>query len=108
MASSRQAYIHPATHAAGDDNAALPPMGMRVRLKASFDDSSFTGASKVLTTAMKKYGLILADNGSNWYVSGESDNAWEPEMDALLSNLGGVKGSDFEIVKTGSIVIPPK
>ena len=108
MSSSRQAFIHPATHAAGDENAALPPMGLRVRLKASFNDSAFTGASKVLTTAMKKYGLILADNGSNWYVSGESDNAWEPEMDALLSNLGQVKGSDFEIVKTGSLVIPPK
>ncbi len=56
---------------------------------------------------MKKYGLILADNGSNWFVSGESDNGWEPEMDALLANLRKVKGSDFEIVKTGSIVIPP-
>jgi hypothetical protein len=108
MNSSRQAYIHPATHAAGNDDAALPPMGLRVRLKASFDDSTFTGASKVISTAMKKYGLILADNGSNWYVSGETDDAWGPEMDALLSNLGKVKGSDFEIVKTGAIVIPPK
>jgi hypothetical protein len=108
MDASRQAYIHPATHAAGSADAALPPMGLRVRLKASFDDSAFTGPSKVLTTAMKKYGLILADNGSNWYVSGESDEGWAPEMDALLANLGQVKGSDFEIVKTGAIVIPPK
>jgi hypothetical protein len=82
-------------------------MGLRVRLKASFDDSTFTGAAKIVTTAMKKYGMILADNGSNWYVSGESDDGWASEMDGLLSSLGKVKGSDFEIVKTGSVVIPP-
>ena len=108
MDRSRQAYIHPATHAAGNDDAALPPMGLRVRLKASFDDSGFAGPSKIIATAMKRYGLILADNGSDWYVSGESTNAWEPEMDALLANLRKVKGSDFEIVKTGAIVIPPR
>ena len=107
MGRSRQAYIHPATHAAGNANASLAPMGLRVRLKASFDDSSFTGPSKIISTAMKKYGLILADNGSDWYVSGETDNAWAPEMEALLSKLGSVKGGDFEIVKTGSVVIPP-
>ena len=73
-------------------------MGLRLRLKATFDDSAFTGASKVITTAMKKYGLILADNGSNWYVSGETDDAWAPDMDAVLSHLGQVKGSSFEIV----------
>lgn len=107
MDSSRQAYIHPATHAAGSDDASLPPMGLRLRLKATFDDSAFTGASKVIATAMKKYGLILADNGSNWYVSGETDDAWAPEMDAVISSLGRVKGGDFEIVKTGTIVVPP-
>ena len=107
MDSSRQAYIHPATHAAGSDDAALPPMGLRLRLKATFDDSAFKGASKVITTAMKKYGLILADNGSNWYVSGETGDAWAPEMDAVLSSLGKVKGSDFEIVKTGTVVVAP-
>jgi hypothetical protein len=107
MASSRQAYIHPATHAAGSDDTALPPMGLRLRLKATFDDSAFTGASKVITTAMKKYGLILADNGSNWYVSGETDDAWAPEMDAVLSSLGKVKGGDFEIIKTGTVVVAP-
>jgi hypothetical protein len=105
MDSSRQAYIHPATHAAGTDDASLPPMGLRLRLKASFDDSTFTGASKVISTAMKKYGVILADNGSNWYISGETEDGWAPEMDALLSNLGKVKGGDFEIVKTGTIVV---
>ena len=108
MGRSRQAYIHPATHAAGDVDPSLPPMGLRLRLKASFDDSAFTGPSKVVATAMKKYGIILADNGSDWYISGESNDAWEPEMDSLLTNLGTVKGSDFEIVKTGTVVIPPE
>ena len=105
MGSSRNAYIHPATHAAGEDNASLPPMGMRVRMKARFDDSSFTGPSKIISTAMKTYGLILADNGSDWFISGESNEAWAPEMDALLASLRKVKGSDFEIVKTGVVVI---
>lgn len=105
MSQSRNAFIHPATHAAGDDNASLPPMGLRLRLKATFDDSAFTGPSKIVTTAMKKYGIILADNGSDWYISGESNDAWAPEMDDLLSNLKKVKGSDFEIVKTGDVVI---
>ena len=108
MGSSRQAYIHPATHAAGDVDASLPPMGLRLRLKASFDDSAFSGPSKIIATAMKKYGVILADNGSDWYISGESNDAWEPEMDSLLTNLGKVKGADFEIVKTGAVVIPPE
>jgi hypothetical protein len=107
MDASRHAYIHPATHAAGDESASLPPMGLRVRLKASFDDSALTGPSKIITTAMKRYGLVLADNGSSWYISGESNDAWGPAMDALLSNLRKVKGSDFEIVKTGPVIIPP-
>jgi hypothetical protein len=106
MDRTRQAYIHPATHAAGDADESLPPMGMRVRLKSTFDDSAFTGAAKVLTTAMKKYGMILADNGSNWYVSGETNDAWASEMDALNTQLRKVKGSDFEIVQTGAVVIP--
>jgi hypothetical protein len=107
MQRTRQAYIHPATHAAGRADATLPPMGMRVRLKASFDDSAFTGAAKIVATAMKTYGLILADNGSDWYIGGESNDAWAPEMDALLPQLRKVKGADFEIVKTGAVVIPP-
>ena len=102
-----QAFIHPATHAPGNDNASQPPMGLRVRLEASFDDSAFTGPTKIIATAMKKDGLILADDGSDWYLSGETNNAWAPEMDALLRNLGKVKASSFEIVKTGTIVIPP-
>lgn len=107
MDRTRQAYVHPATHAAGDADASLPPMGLRVRLRASFDDAGFSKAAKIVTTAMKKYGMLLADNGSSWYVSGETSDAWGPEMDALNADLGKVKGSDFEIVKTGDVVVPP-
>ncbi len=103
MNSTSQGYIHPATHAAGNSNVDLPPMGLRVRLKASFDSTGITGAALVVITAMKKYGLILADNGSNWYISGESNDNWDPLMDNLLSGLGKVHGSDFEVVDTGPV-----
>jgi hypothetical protein len=103
MAHTQQGYIHPATHAAGSSNKSYPPMGLRVRLKASFDTSSFTGPTLVVMTAMKQYGLLLADNGSNWYVTGDSDDAWIPLMDGLVSGLGTIQGSDFEAVYTGPI-----
>jgi hypothetical protein len=106
MANTRHAYIHPATHAAGDQDDTLPPMGLRLRLKASFSEAGFSGPSLIVVKAMKKYGLILADNGSDWYVSGESHEAWE--MDELNEQLGNVKGSDFEIVKTGEIIPQPE
>ena len=101
MASTQQAYIHPATHAAGKADATLPPMGLRLRLKASFNVSSFSGPTKVILVAMQQYGLILADNGSDWYVSGDSDDAWTPLMDQISTDFGMVHGSDFEAVDTG-------
>jgi hypothetical protein len=104
MSKSQNGYIHPATHAAGDNSSSLPPMGLRLRLKASFDDSALKAPAKVVTTAMKKYGIMLADNGSNWYLSGEENESWAPLMDDLVSSLSRVKGSDFEIVKTGDII----
>jgi len=103
MAATQQAYIHPATHAAGKADATLPPMGLRLRLKASFDASTFTGAARVIVDAMKQYGLILADNGSNWYVSGDSDDAWAPMMDALVQAFARILGSDFEAVESGPV-----
>jgi hypothetical protein len=103
MNSTQQAYIHPATHAAGTADATLPPMGLRLRLKPSFDTSPFTGPSLVILTAMKQYGVILADNGSDWYVSGDSNDAWAPLMDSLVSDFDKVLGSDFEAVDTGPI-----
>ena len=101
---SYQGYIHPATHAAGNSTATLPPMGLRLRLKASFDTSAMSGPTLVIAKAMKKYGLILADNGSNWYISGESHEGWAAYMDDLLTGLRGVHGSDFEVVDTGPIL----
>jgi len=104
VSSSYQGYIHPATHAAGNSTATLPPMGLRLRLKASFDTSKMSGPTLVIAKAMKKYGLILADNGSNWYISGESNEGWAAYMDDLLTGLRGVHGSDFEVVDTGPIL----
>jgi hypothetical protein len=103
MSSSQQGYIHPATHAAGDKNAALPPMGLRLRLKASFDLSPFSGPTKIVLVALQQYGLILADNGSDWYFQGDSDDAWTPLMCDLVSDFEKVMGSDFEAVYTGPI-----
>jgi hypothetical protein len=100
---SYQGYIHPATHAAGNSNATLPPMGLRLRLKATFDTSAMSGPTLVVVTAMKKFGIILADNGSNWYISGESNEGWAPYMDDLVASLRRVHGSDFEVVDTGPV-----
>jgi hypothetical protein len=100
--STRRAYVYPARHfASNNTNPNLPPMGMRVRLKASFDISRFSPAMQVILRAMKKYGMILADNGSNWYVSGAPDPRWN---DDELSTLKSIKGSDFEVVQMGTIV----
>jgi hypothetical protein len=103
MNSTQQGYIHPATHAAGKSDTTLPPMGLRLRLKASFDTSSFSGATKVILVALQQYGLILADNGSDWYFGGDSDDAWTPLMDQLVGDFEMVHGSDFEAVESGAI-----
>jgi hypothetical protein len=75
-------------------------MGLRVRLKASVDISAAGPQAKVILTALKKYGMIVADNGSNWYISGSPDARWD---DDDLHTLGKIKGSDFEVVKHGPI-----
>ena len=101
-ARTRRAYVFPARHfASSSTDPNLPPMGMRVRLKASFDISGYTPSMQVILRALKKYGMILADNGSNWYVSGAPDARWN---DSELNTLKGVKGSDFEVVRMGTIV----
>ena len=76
-------------------------MGMRVRLKASFDISRFPASVQVILKALKKYGMIVADNGSNWYISGAHDPRWN---DDELSTIRGVKGSDFEVIQMTDIV----
>lgn len=98
---TQMGYIHPATHHASDNTDAFaPPMGLRLRLKADFDTSPYTGQSKVILETMKKYGLMVADNGSNWFVSGASDLGWN---DDELNQLKDVPGSAFEVVNTGVI-----
>ncbi len=99
---SQRAYILPATHfASSSTNANLPPMGLRVRLKANFDISGFTGASKVILQALKTYGMIVADNGSSWFISGATDSRWN---DDDLNQLKTVPGSAFEAVNTGNLI----
>lgn len=99
---TRRAYVYPARHFASSNTSPnLPPMGMRVRLKASFDVSKFSPAMQVILNALKKYGMILADNGSNWYVSGAHDTRWNDEE---LNTLKAIRGSDFEVVQMGTIV----
>jgi len=101
---SRRAYVYPARHwASSNTNPNLPPMGMRVRLKASFDISGFSPAMQVILRAMKKYGMMVADNGSNWYISGAPDPRWN---DNELNTLKTIKGSNFEVVQMGTIVTP--
>ena len=97
----RRAYVAPASHCGQYGDAALPPYGTRVRLKAGFDLSGYTGDALVLLTAMKRYGLILADPGSAWYITGTSDQAWADALDQLRQ--APVHGSDFEVVASGPV-----
>jgi hypothetical protein len=98
---SQKGYIFPATHyASSSTDAALPPMGLRVRLKASFDVSGYHGQSLVILKAMKKYGMIVADNGSSWFFQGATDTRWN---DTDLNQMKNVPGSAFEAVNTGAI-----
>ncbi len=101
LQNSRAAFTPPASHwAATSSNANAAPMGMRLRLKASFDISSFSAANQVLLAAMKKYGLIMADNGSSMYISGAPNDNWSNDD---LHNLGSVTASDFEVVQMNPI-----
>ena len=78
-------------------------MGMRVRLKASFDTSSFPPQAKVVLEALKKYGMFVADNGSDWYLSGVADARWDDDQ---INTLKQLRGHDFEVVQMGTIVTP--
>ena len=101
---TRRAYVSPARHwASSSTDTNLPPMGMRVRLKAGFDISPFPAHVQVILTALKTYGMFVADNGSNWYISGAPDPRWD---DDELHTLGQVKGSDFEVVQMDDITVP--
>lgn len=99
---SRRAYVPPALHwASSSDAQNLPPMGMRVRLRADFDVSGFPRQDQVILTALKQYGMIVADNGSDWFISGAPDPRWN---DGELGLLRRVHGRDFEVVRMTGIV----
>jgi hypothetical protein len=101
---TRRAYIYPARHwASSMDDAGLPPMGLRVRLKASFDISKFPPTAQVILKALKKYGMILADNGQSWFLSGSPHPKWNNQE---LDTLKQVKGQSFEVIRIGNIVTP--
>ena len=99
---SRAAYVYPARHyASSETDPNLPPMGMRVRLKASFDMTQFSPANRVILRALKKYGMFVADNGGNWFLSGAPDTRWSDED---LSILKIVQAHDFEVLRMDRIV----
>jgi len=104
VSSTRRAYVPPATHwASSNTNVNLPPMGMRVRLKSSYViPANFSTESRAILQALKTYGMFVADNGSNWYISGAPDNRWS--NNSLVSELGSVKGSNFEVVQMVGLV----
>jgi hypothetical protein len=101
---TRRAYVYPARHyASSSDDPSLPPMGLRLRLKADVDISGFPRQARIVLQALKTYGMIVADNGSNWYISGAPDPHWSNDD---LHTLGRITGSDFEVVDTTSLPHP--
>jgi len=102
VSETQQGFIHPATHQAGATTSPnYIPMGARLRLKRSFDTSGYHGAALIVLTALKKYGMFVADNGSNWYISGATYTGWD---DNDLNQLKTVPGSAFQVVDTGPVI----
>jgi len=97
---SRNSFIYPARHQAGDADPGLPPMGLRVRLKRSVSLAGFGPQARVVLTALRDYGMILADNGSPWYITGAPNRGWDDED---LHGLGRITGDDFEVVDTSGL-----
>jgi hypothetical protein len=98
---TRRAYVYPARDYASDlTDPDLPPMGLRVRLKASFDVGPFPYQARIVLIALKRHGMMIADNGSDWYVSGAPSRGWS---NGQLHTLGRVKGSGFEVVDTTTL-----
>jgi hypothetical protein len=105
VSETQRAYVWPARHFASDDTStALPPMGQRFRMRADFDISGFSPDIQVILTAFKRYGIIVADNGSDWYVSGAPDERWDND---LLRELKTIPGSAFEAVDVSSLIVDP-
>lgn len=101
---TRRAFVYPARHFASDSkDATLPAMGQRVRLRRSFDVARFPRQSRIVLRALKRYGALVADNGSAWYVSGAPSRGWDNDD---LHSLGRVRGSDFEVVDSRRLPRP--
>ncbi len=102
VSSTRRAYIPPASHyASSNTDPSLPPMGMRVRMKAGYDCSTYSPEVQVLCAGFKRYGMIVADNGADWYVSGAPDPRWD---DDALHDIDNITGDAFEVVNTGEAI----
>lgn len=102
---TQAAHVWPARHDASSNTGAnYPPMGLRLRLRADYDLSGFSPQIQVILQAFKTYGIILADNGSAWYISGAPDARWDNDM---LHEMDVVTGSDFEVVDVSSLMIDP-
>jgi hypothetical protein len=101
---TRAAHVYPARHHAADSNDPnLPPMGLRLRLRARYDISRFPRQARIILTALKQYGMLLADNGLPWYLGGVPDRRWN---NADLVTINRLKGADFEVVDTSSLPKP--
>ena len=101
---TRRAYVYPARHiASSDTDPSLPPMGLRVRLRAGVNISRLPRQARIVAQALKRYGMIVADNGSSWYISGAPSPHWSDDQ---LHQLGQLHGSDFEVVDTSSLPHP--
>jgi hypothetical protein len=102
---TRRAYVWPARHYASDlTGAQYPPMGQRFRLRADFDIATFSPETRILLRALKKYGMLLADNGSAWYISGVPDSRWDNDV---LHELHEIPGAAFEAVDVSSLMLHP-
>lgn len=102
FARTQRGFVLPATHhASSRTDPNLPPMGLRLRLSAGYDIGGLTGQARVIAAAMQRYGLIVADNGSNWYVQGAPDPGWD---DDDLRQLRSIPGTAFEVVDTGPVL----
>jgi hypothetical protein len=94
---TRRAYVYPARHYASDSNDPnLPPMGLRLRLKASYPTRDYPRQARIVLAALKRYGMLVADNGADWYITGAPDPRWSNEQ---LHTLHRVPGSAFEVVQ---------
>jgi hypothetical protein len=105
VSSTQRAFVHPATHfASNNTDPNVPPMGLRFRMKASYNCGGFSGEVQVICAALKKYGMFVADNGSDWYITGAPDPRWS---DDRLGDLKTIPGDAFEVVATDGYAPPP-